>query len=357
MAVGISEDQKSRSIDMDNGGGQSTRVYTMRDYTEADDAYRGLREYAPSNIWIYGFNLIRTGIKIDPDFSDPLATLYRGTVTYKSPTMEGTVGSSGGGGGGGGGGGDDVDLPANAPKAAKQDKKKPPVVPEDPSKVWFTFGTRQKTILQAENQFRWKRKEDGSWPNHTNPQKSDKDINRDADDVAPEGVTVDQGAMFMHVTAVLPPSRVTPVFYKSCAESLMQLNSKPFAWFDRAQVQFQGIDIEEQQGGDFHVTWHFEIRIGIKRREFHVSVDGEKYDINLAQLDGEFDGFNYTWLTYQDVEAKDEADDNGNAKVTYSRKCDSINLAQVFPYARWNTSGCLKYCKPPKHQKKNWKSG
>ena len=103
MPVYISEDQQSRSIDMNNGGGSSTRRYTMRDYTEADDAYRALRDYSPSYINVYGFEMTRTGIKVNPDFSDPQATLYRGEVTYKSETMEGSSANKSSGGGGGGG--------------------------------------------------------------------------------------------------------------------------------------------------------------------------------------------------------------------------------------------------------------
>ena len=102
MAKYISEDQKSRSIDMNNGGGQSTRRYTMRDYTEADDAYSALRDYSTPSIVIYGFRLQRTGIRVTPDFSDPQATMYRGEVMYKSDTMENSTPNSTSGGGGGG---------------------------------------------------------------------------------------------------------------------------------------------------------------------------------------------------------------------------------------------------------------
>ena len=161
----------------------------------------------------------------------------------------------------------------------------------------------------------------------------------------------------MHVTCVMPPARITPTFYKTCASTLMQVNGKPFAWFDRGQVQFQGIDIEEQQGDDFHVTWHFEVRIGEVEKTFCIDTKGEKYKINLTQLDSVWDQFYYTWLTYQDVETKTEEGEDNKEKISYARKCDSINLAQVFPNTRWDTNNCLKYCRPPKHQRKNWKKG
>ena len=140
----ITEDQKSRSIKMNEGGGESTRLYKMKDYTEADNAWAALREYAPPSIYIGAFRMDRTGITVTPIFSDPEATQYAGNVTYASPSMGGQPNKPSGGGGGG-----SKDLPKNKKTGKKTDPKIDPEDPDDPSKVYFTTGTRKTTILNA----------------------------------------------------------------------------------------------------------------------------------------------------------------------------------------------------------------
>lgn len=350
MAKLITEDQKSRTIDMNNGGGTSERFYTMKDYTEADDAYKALLKYAPEVIYIAGFAMSRTGVKVTPEFSDPLATLYRGVVSYASPTMGGQQNSSRGGGGGG------KKDPENQPTGAAQEPEKPPTKPDDPSKVYFTFGTRSTTRLYAIEQERWTRR---SKPK-INPsmdrvaKTTDLAINKDADDVAPEGVQIQQGAMFMHVVAVVDAKVITPEFYKAIPERLMALNKNNFAYFDARNVQFQGIDIEKMVSGDYQLEYHFEIRTGSQVKSFTVDTKGTKFIPFSKNI--KFDGFSYTWITHQDVERKD-ADPDDTSKIEYSRKVDSVNVARVFPLRVWNNDIVMKHCKPPAGTKGRWQKG
>ena len=348
MAKLITEDQKSRTIDMTQGGGTSERFYTMKDYTEAEDAYRALLSYAPSNIYVAGFQMSITGVKVTPEFSDPQATLYRGSVSYASPTMGGQQNSKKGGGGG---------DPTNQPTGKAQEPEKEPTKPEDPSKVYFTFGTRTRTKLQALAQNRWITDSKGKWPARTDPKKNDLQINKDADDVAPEGVTVEDGAMFMHVVTVLDSNVVNADFYKTIVNTLMDVNLAPFAYFEAGQVQFQGADVELMVSGDYKVEYHFECRAFSSTQTF--SVDTKGSTLSPISNDIPFNGFNYTWLTYQDVEKKDATDSqdgSSSTKIEYARKCDSINVAQVYRKSRWNTNACLKWCKPPQKDKE-WQKG
>jgi len=346
MAVGITEDQKSRSIDMSNGGGKSTRVYTLRDYTEADDAYKALRDYAPDTIWIAGFQLNRQGVKVTPEFSDPEQTIYRGDVSYASPTMAGTTPNKGGGGGGGA----ETDQP-NAPVGAEQDPEKEPVKEEDPSKIWFTFGTRSKRIIQVPDgakSTRLKRLRSGDWE----LKNGYRDINRDADDVAPEGVDVQEGTMFVHVTVVLKSGKLSLDFYRDALEAQMAVNKETFGYgFRPGTMQFQGIDIEDMVKGDVKVTYHFEIRKMVDVATFSTSISGETQ--RLHALEGQnFEGFDYTWLSYQDVDIQEEEE----GQKSYSRRVDSINLSSVYPRIDFSSNQCLKWCSASANGGKKWKN-
>ena len=347
MAKLITEDQKSRTIDMNQGGGTSDRYYTLKDYTEAEDAYKALLAYAPSNIFVAGFDMAVVGVKVTPEFSDPLATLYRGVVSYASPTMGGQQNKPKKGGG----------DKKNQPTGKAQEPEKEPTKPEDPAKVYFTFGTRTRTRLQALAQNRWITDSKGRWPSRTNPKTNDLQINRDADDVAPEGVTVEDGTMFMHVVVVLDANVVTADFYKTIVNTLMDINQAPFAYFEAGQVQFQGADVELMVSGDYKVEYHFECRAYSTTQTF--SVDTKGTTVNPISNNIPFNGFNYTWLTYQDIEKKDiteSQDGTESTKIEYARKCDSVNVAQVYRKSRWNTNSCLKWCKPPKDDKE-WQAG
>lgn len=346
MAKLITEDQKSRTIDMNNGGGTSERFYTMKDYTEADDAYKALLKYAPETIFIAGFQMARTGVKVRPEFSDPLATLYRGSVSYASPTMGGQQNKPPSGGGGGG-----KSTPENQPTGAIQEPAKEPTKEDDPSKVYFTYGTRSTTVLNAIRQdkfFRW----NGNFIGR--PLTGDLAINRDADDIAPEGVQVQQGAMFMHVVTVVNASKLTPEFYKAIPERLMAINQNAFAYFDKRQVQFQGIDIEQMVSGDYKLEYHFEIRTPVYEKTFVVDTNGKT--VKLTSKNVGWDGFSYTWLSHQDVTKKD-AEPDDKSKIEYARSVDTINAAQVFPTRVWNNDIIMKYCKPPAGTKGRWKKG
>lgn len=351
MPVYISEDQQSRSIDMNNGGGSSTRRYTMRDYTEADDAYRALRDYSPSYINVYGFEMTRTGIKVNPDFSDPQATLYRGEVTYKSETMEGSTPNKTSGGGGG-----DADLPKNKPVGKGQDRKKEQIDADEKSKVWFTFGTMSRTITQNLGDRRKAKEEDGTFGTKTNTFKW---INKDADDVAPAGVQVQDGSMFMHLQVVLTRSQMTPAFYRAAREALMSVNRNPFAYeFESGTIQFQGIDIEEMVKGDFKVIYHFEYRPLQLSQTFTTDLTGHTEPLS-GQRNGmddlSFAGFDYTWLSWQDVKSETKDGESGEQVVSYSRAVDSINLAQVYPRVSFSTDECLKHCKKPEGETAKWR--
>lgn len=345
MAKLITEDQKSRTIDMNNGGGTSERFYTMKDYTEADDAYKALLKYAPENIFIAGFQMARTGVRVRPEFSDPLATLYRGSVSYASPTMGGQQNKSPSGGGGGG-------KTENQPTGAIQEPEKEPTKEEDPSKVYFTYGTRSTTVLNAIRQDRFLRDAKGKMKR--TPKTSDLAINRDADDIAPEGVQVQQGSMFMHVVSVVNEKKLTPEFYKAIPERLMALNRNDFAYFRAGQVQFQGIDIEKMVSGDFKLEYHFEIRTPVFEKSFVLDSNGK--GIPLRSKNVGWDGFSYTWLSYQDVTKKD-AEPDDKSKIEYSRSVDSVNTAQVFPGRVWNNDIVMRYCRPPAGAKARWKKG
>lgn len=348
----IAEDQRSRSIDMNNGGGQSTRRYVMRDYTEADDAYVALREYAPPSITIYGFVMNRTGIKVTPDFSDPQATLYRGDVTYKSETMDGSTANKTSGGGGGGGG--DSDLPKNREIGRGQDPKKDKIDPDETSKVWFTFGTRSKTVTQNLGDVRAAKNAEGQWEQAAN---NFKFINKDADDVQPEGVIVQDGTMFMHLQVVLTPSQTSPAFYKAAREALMAVNKNQFAFaFPSGTVQFQGIDIEEMVNGNFKVIYHFEYRPLTFAKSFFPKANGIGFLMtgDRPTDDLNFDGFDYTWLSWQDTDVEIKENDSGESVRTYNRVVDSINLAQVYPRVAFGSNECLKHCKKPEGETNPW---
>lgn len=348
MAKLITEDQKSRTISMDNGGGTSERFYTMKDYTEADDAYKALLKYAPENIFIAGFQMARTGVKVRPEFSDPLATLYRGAVSYASPTKGGQQNKPPSGGGGGGG----KSTPENQPTGAIQEPAKEPTKEDDPSKVYFTYGTRSTTVLNAIRQDRFLRDAQGNMKKE--PKTTDLAINRDADDVAPEGVQVQQGSMFMHVVTVVSDKKLTPEFYKAIPERLMAINQNAFAYFDKRQVQFQGIDIEQMVSGDYKLEYHFEIRTPVYKKKFVIDTNGKS--IPLTSNNVGWDGFSYTWLSHQDITKKD-AEPDDKSKTEYSRSVDSVNAAQVFPARVWNNDIIMKYCKPPAGTKGRWKKG
>jgi len=348
MAKLITEDQKSRTIDMNNGGGTSERFYTMKDYTEADDAYKALLKYAPEVIYIAGFQMARTGVRVRPEFSDPQATLYRGSVSYASPTMGGQQNKPPKGGGGGGG----KSTPENQPTGAIQEPEKPPTKEEDPSKVYFTFGTRSTTVINAIKQDKFRKSKRFGWLNIAKT--TDLAINKDADDIAPEGVQIQQGAMFMHVVVVVGEKKLTPEFYKAIPERLMAVNQNAFAYFDPRQVQFQGIDIEKMVSGDYKLEYHFEIRTPVTKKEFTVDTKGKA--VELISKDVGWDGFSYTWLSYQDIEKKD-AEPDDKSKVEYTRAVDSINAAQVFPLRVWKNDIIMKYCKPPAGTKARWQKG
>ena len=137
---------------------------------------------------------------------------------------------------------------------------------------------------------------------------------------------------------------------------MMSVNLNAFAYaFVSGTIQFQGIDIEEMVKGDFKVVYHFEYRPMTTTRLFTVALDGSSKPlagIRAGKPDLSFTGFDYTWLSYQDIKVKVvEGDDEA---VTYDRSVDSINLAQIYPRIDFGDNLCLKHCKRPEGDKNQW---
>ena len=150
----------------------------------------------------------------------------------------------------------------------------------------------------------------------------------------------------MHVVVVLDEKKVTVDFFEAATSALMSVNREPFAYFVAGAVQFQGIDVEEMVGGNFRVEYHFEVRNDLNPTEiFNIDTGGKTFEATAGPLTKGFGGFNYTWLTYQDIEEKTiDPDGNDDGRVKFERTLDSIHLARVYYPRFFDVDACLKYC-------------
>jgi len=141
-------------------------------------------------------------------------------------------------------------------------------------------------------------------------------------------------------------------FYHDALEAQMAVNKETFGYgFRPGTMQFQGIDIEDMVKGDVKVTYHFEIRKMVDVATFSTSISGETQ--RLHALEGQnFEGFDYTWLSYQDVDIQEEEE----GQKSYSRRVDSINLSSVYPRIDFSSNQCLKWCSASANGGKKWKN-
>ncbi len=345
MTTEIHEEQPSRSIRVGNDGASQRRQYWMKNYTESEQAWLALREYSPAEVYIGGFLLVRSSVEVSIEHSDPEQTLYRGVVEYLSPTAGGATDKAGGGGGGGGG---DSDLPTNGEGGKKQDEQSDGIEEEDPAKIFFTFGTKQTTITQALGQAKWNAvRNDGTLKASTFYETFDLDINKDGDDQAPEGVSIPDATMFMHVRHIRPAASMTPAFYKTLRYYLYSVNAIEFGYFDPGTVQFVGVELTPMKSGDYKCEYKFEI--GQKLYEtadngaktMFITVDGVEQPFTILQELGPmaWSPFNYTWFSYNTIGRDTKIGGPGQEDVdTFVRKLDSVNNAVVYQYNPYMSS-------------------
>ena len=348
MTTEIHEEQPSRSIRVGNDGASQRRQYWMKNYTESEQAWLALREYSPAVIYIGSFQLNRTSVEVTIEHSDPEQTLYRGVVEYLSPTAGGATDQAGGGGGGGGGGGE-TDLPKNSEGGKKQDDQSDGTEEEDPAKIFFTYGTKQITLTQAIRQDRWERDKNG-FPRVATSGKNF--INQDGDDVAPEGVSVPDATMFMHVRHVRSEKSMTPNFYRLLRDALYRVNDRDFGYWKAGSCQFQGAELTPMKSGDYKCEYKFEVGrqdaydadtdVAVKTLFPDPTPFGEEFQASDTMYPMGWSPFNYTWFSYNQIERDTKLGGVGVEDTdTFIRKCDSVNNAQVFGLAKnfgWSKS-------------------
>tara|TARA_R100001463_G_scaffold2401_4_gene10155 strand:+ start:5798 stop:6841 length:1044 start_codon:yes stop_codon:yes gene_type:complete len=316
----------------------------MKNYTESEQAWLALREYSPSTIYIGSFELIRTSVEVSIEHSDPEQTLYRGTVEYLSPTAGGATDKAGGGGGGG----KDTDLPTNSEAGKKQDDQSDAIEEEDPAKIFFTYGTKQVTRTHALAQNRWEADEDGDIWKRWSAKTDVTAINKDGDDVAPEGVSIPDATMFMHVRHVRSGESMTPDFYRLLRIHLYSVNAFEFGYWKAGTVQFIGAELTPMKSGDYKCEFKFEVETQEPYLQSADYPDPHKF-IDIGDGNGEpfqADGknlkamvwspFNYTWFSYNTIARDTKVGGAGSTEAdTFVRKCDSVNNAQVYQLNRW----------------------
>lgn len=331
MSLEIHEEQPSRSIRVGNDGAAQTRRYWMKNYTESEQAWLALREYSPAEVYIGGFQLLRSSVEVTIEHSDPEQTLYRGVVEYLSPTAGGATDKAGKRGGGGS---SDTDLPINGEGGRQQDDQSDGIEEEDPAKIFFTFGSKQiklTSVIEGNRQDRWLIKEDGT----SQYEAGYRDINKDGDDVAPEGVSIPDATMFMHVRHIRSAESMTPEYYRFLRASLYSVNSEYFAYFNKGQVQFQGAELTPMKSGDYKVEYKFEIGDNTVVRQTFYQDPKKKIVLessgNMIDEIGGWSPFNYTWLSYNIIGRDTKVGGVGQTDTdTFVRKLDSVNNAQVF---------------------------
>ncbi len=344
MTTEIHEEQPSRSIRVGNDGASQRRQYWMKNYTESEQAWLALRQYSPATIYIGGFELNRTSVEVTIEHSDPEQTLYRGVVEYLSPTAGGATDKAGKGGGGGGG--EDTDLPKNGEGGKKQDEQSDGVEEEDPAKIFFTFGSKQITLTEAFQQDRWEADAEGDFKQARTTYSGTQwpAINKDGDDVAPEGVSIPDATMFMHVRFIKSLDSMTPQYYQELRDSLYNINSLPFGYWKAGSVQFQGVELSPMKSGDYKVEYKFEIGRQDAydengRAEQYFTTDPNPpgsglYFRSSPQMNANNMGwspFNYTWLSYNTIGRDTKVGGVGDTEVdTFIRRLDSVNNAQVY---------------------------
>lgn len=344
MTTEIHEEQPSRSIRVGNDGASQRRQYWMKNYTESEQAWLALREYSPAEVYIGGFLLIRSSVEVSIEHSDPEQTLYRGVVEYLSPTAGGATDKAGKGGGGGGSG--DSDLPTNGEGGKKQDDQSDGIEEEDPAKIFFTFGSKQITMTEALQQDRWQANNKGEFKQERATYSGTQwlAINKDGDDVAPEGVSIPDATMFMHVRFVKSLASMTPQYYQELRDSLYNVNSLPFGYWVAGSIQFQGVELTPMKSGDYKVEYRFEVgrqdaydAQGRAERYFTTDPGPPASGIGFRSSDSMdvnrmgWSPFNYTWLSYNTIGRDTKIGGVGEEETdTFLRRLDSVNNAQVY---------------------------
>lgn len=331
MALEIQEQQQSRSINVTEGGATQKRLYYMKNYTESEQAWLALLNYAPEQVYMGNYFLTRGTVSVEIEFSDPESTLYRGVVEYLSPTLGGQPNKKGGGGGKKG-------ENENKPTGKKQDDEDDPVEEEDPASIFFTFGTKTVTMLQAINQQKWT-KEDGFFP--LDPKGNDLAINRSAGDVAPEGVEIPQGTMHMHVRFVKPEASMTASYYFALRSALYSVNANKWGISNPFICQFQGAEITRMKSGDSKVEYKFELGDGYNQaKEIQTSAKDTNWfrtSDKFYNERGSWNSWNYPWFSWNEVgkDTKIGGVGEDDAEV-FVKNMDSCNLAQVYPIISFN---------------------
>ena len=292
MAAYITEDQKSRKMSIGKDSASTTRIYHMFDYVDTDAALNALSNYVPLQVQV-GDRVCSIGtLSVDPSFSDPNKTLFKGTVSWETPATSG---------------------------------EGEPVEPEDNTSFSFSFSSIEDVKLYSGNQTSYT----------SSGQNNDEEgINRQYPDAMPEGMAINKPIVTFDAKTVIAGNVASNNWFKARLDQVWTLNQSTFRSLPPRSVAFTGLSGSIRSDGNWDITYSFEYRPNNSGQTFKTETEGTPSTITTPDSGG----WDYVWSAWDKLSVPAA----GGAEKKTKRVIRSVSITKdVYPSSDFNQLGMV----------------
>lgn len=309
MATDISEDHKSRRIKvaLDSILGvvsvSEDRSFTMKNYSDEDSAISALLADQPATKTVQGLHLVRTGCEMQPELADAERTLYRAKMTWVSSKLAG-----------------------GNPDGSEDEPEVDPGQVNDQSKRSFDFSSRETVQIYAVGGQISHRIGSGgtAFPNTG----YGTGINKDSDDLVPEGVPVNAESCTFSFTKVVSKSIAQGEWFRERLDQDWTLNAAEFFGFPARTVALVGVTGEYLNSGDFLITYKFEYRKNQTDDTNKLTIETRPGHDETLSYSEPVSGWDYIWYRYKTKERVNPTEPGQASKIV--RYMSSVHVARTY---------------------------
>ena len=251
----VKETQKSRKLNYSADSASTSRVYNCVDYTDSQAALAALTAVVPATITVGNYLCVLPEYEIMPVLDDPSRTIFKATVTWKTPEQSSGAGDE-------------------------------PKEPADDTSFTFSFSSIQDVKLYS-----------GSQTTYTTAGSAtgvEDGINRQHPDAMPGGVEINKPIVTFDAKTVISGATATNAWFKDRLDQVWTLNNATFRSLPARSVAFTGLSGSRRTDGNWDITYSFEYRPDNDGQTFNTKTDGTGETITTSSSGG----WDYVWSAW-----------------------------------------------------------